>query len=254
MNGSLFDLKDKVAVVTGAASGIPKSISIAFSKAGAHVALVDQNAEKIESIRRYIQERNGKAVAIQADVASEEDVMRMVEKTVKAFTRIDILVAGAGIRVRKPVLEITREEFDKVQQVNLTGVFLCGKYVGKVMVEQNSGSIINFASIHGLASERGIPEYSASKGGVVQITKAMALEWAPFNVRVNAICPGVTRTPGVEEPLKDPKKLAEALEKTPMKRLAEPEEMVGPAIFLGSDASRFVTGTCLVVDGGRLAW
>ena len=254
MNGSSFDLKDKVAVVTGAASGIPKAISLAFANAGAHVVLVDQNAEKIESITTHIQERRGKAIAIQANVGAEEDVRSLVEKTVKAFSRIDILVAGAGIRVRKPVLEISREEFDKVQLVNLTGIFLCGKYVGKVMVEQNSGSIINFASIHGLASERGIPEYSASKGGVVQITKAMALEWAPFNVRVNAICPGVTRTPGVEEPLKDPQKLTEAIEKTPMKRLAEPEEMVGPAVFLGSDSSRFVTGTCIVVDGGRLAW
>lgn len=254
MSTRLFDLTDRVAIITGAASGIPRAVAIGFAKAGADIVLADLDVQGMASVAHEITAVGRKAVQVVANVTSEPDVMRMVEQAMRTFGHMDVLMCGAGVRVRKPVLEISTPEFKKVLDTNLVGTFLCGKHVGKVMVDQGCGSIINIASIHGHVAAQGIPEYAASKGGVVQLTRVMALEWAPFNVRANALCPGVTRTPGTKVVWEDPKRLAEILQKTPMKRLAEPEEMVGPALFLASDASSFVTGTCLFVDGGWTAW
>lgn len=249
----LFDLTDRVAIITGAASGIPRAIAIGFAGAGADIVIADLDDAGMAAVAVEIKQHGRKAIEIHADARNESDVARMVETTMHAFAKIDILVAGVGLRVRKPVLDISKEEFEQVLATNLTGVFLCGKHVGRVMVRQERGSIVNIASIMGHTAVPGIPEYAASKGGVVQLTKVMALEWAPFNVRVNSLCPGVTRTPGTKEVWEAPDKLAGILERTPLKRLADPEEMVGPALFLASDASSYVTGASLIVDGGWTA-
>ena len=251
---NMFDLSGKVAIAVGGASGISKAIALGFSEAGADVVLADLNKEGMDDVAKEIEAKGKRVLTVQTDVTSEEDVENMALQAKQTFGHVDVLIAGAGITVRKPTLELSKEEFEYVIGVNLTGVFLCGKAVGRLMVAQGSGSIINVASIMGHVSLPGRPAYDASKGGVVQLTKAMALEWAENNVRVNALCPGFTRTALTEPLWEDPERLAMIEGRTPMKRLAEPEEMVGAAVFLASDASLFVTGTSLFVDGGWMAW
>lgn len=254
MGPGLFDLTGRVAVITGAASGIPKAVAFGFAAAGAHVVLADLDENGMDAVASSLREQGRRVISVPTDVSNEEHAARLAVEAVRNFGKIDVLVNGAGLRVRKPVLEISRQEFEQVLAVNLTATFLCSKHIGKQMVEQKRGSVINIASIHGHVAASRIPEYAAAKGGVVQLTKVMAIEWAEFNVRVNALCPGVTRTPGTKVAWENPERLAEIVAKTPMKRIAEPEEMVGPAIFLASDASSFVTGSSLIVDGGWIAW
>lgn len=254
MGAGLFDLTGRVAVITGAASGIPKAMAFGFAAAGAHVVVADLDEKGMDAVVSSLSEQGRRVIAVPTNVSNEEHAARLAAEAIRVFGKIDVLVNAAGFRVRKPVLETSRQEFEQVLEVNLTATFLCSKHVGKVMVEQKRGSIINIASIHGHVAGSSNAEYAAAKGGVVLLTKGMAIEWAPFNVRVNALCPGVTRTPGTRTAWENPERLAEIVAKTPMKRIAEPEEMVGPAIFLASDASSFVTGSSLIVDGGWTAW
>ena len=250
----MFDLGGKVAIVVGGASGIGRAIALGFSEAGADVALADLNVQGLDEVSKEVEAKGRRAVAVRTDVTNEEEVEQMVAQALQGLGRVDVLVCSAGATVRKPVLELSKQEFEHVLAVNLVSVFLCGKAVGRVMVEQGKGSIINLASIMGHVALPGRPAYDSSKGGVVQLTKSMALEWAEHKVRVNALCPGFTRTPFTQALWEDPEGLAMIEERTPMKRLALPEEMVGAAIFLASDASQYVTGSSLFVDGGWMAW
>ena len=245
-------LKDKVAIVTGGGSGIGKEIALLFAREGAKVMVADYAVEKGEDTVGRIRESGGEAAFVKADVSRAADVENLVRQTVEKYGKLDILSNNAGILgVVAPAGEASEEDWDRVIAVNLKGVFLCSKYAVCEMVKGGSGAVVNSASTMGLVGLPGNTAYSASKGGVIQFTKTMALEYASSNVRINCICAGWIDTPMNE--ILDEKVLRWTVRETPMGRLGKPEEVARAALYLASDESSFVTGTTLVVDGGWIA-
>lgn len=247
-----FDLSGSVALVTGGASGLCKAIAWGFACHGADLALVDRDAAAVAACAEEIATGTGRRVrAFRADVSDERDVAAAVEQAGAAFGRIDILLNGAGHNIRKPLLEFSQAEFDSLLHVHVRGAFLFCRAVGGGMQERREGSIINIASIAGHVGMRDIAAYAAAKGGLVQLTKAFALEMAPFGVRVNAIAPGFIDTPLTRQRPPEGRRQIEAA--SPLGRFGRADELIGPAVFLASRASSFVTGSSLVVDGGWTA-
>jgi len=245
-------LDGKKIFVTGGAKGIGKSVATAFAEAGADLAIVDMNLEEAQKTADEIAKATGvKAVAIKTNVADKEDVDAMIRKMLDIYGRIDVAVCNAGIGVNVPADEMTLEEWQRVINVNLTGVFLTAQAAGKVMIKQGGGSIIATASMSGHIVNVPQPQcaYNASKAGVIQLVKSMAVEWADKNVRVNSISPGYI---GTELTLNDPK-LQPMIEKwnklTPIHRMGKPEELQAAYVYLAGDASSFTTGADISVDG-----
>ena len=250
---SLFDLQGKRAVVTGAASGIGRAISLGIAMSGARVVLADRNGPALEPVVSAIRELDREVHSVAVDVTSSGEVNDLADFTNRTLEGVDILVNAAGMNIRQLALDMSDEDLDRVLDVNLGGVLRCCRAFGRVMVSQQSGSIVNLSSIMGsVAAPRGLA-YITSKGGVTQLTRALAVEWAPFNVRVNAIAPGYCRTPLIDQIVQDDAWRQRIEQRTPLGRLAEPEEIVGPALFLASAASSYVTGSVLTVDGGYTA-
>ena len=251
----IFDLTGKVAVVTGAGTGLGEACAVALAEAGASVVASGRRKEPLDKVVSEIKARGGKALAISTDVTRRDEVDAMAAEAVKAFGKVDILVNNAGINLVKPFLQMTEAEWDSVIDTNLKGCFYCCQSMGKGMVERKSGSVINMVSVFGLAGFMNISPYIASKGAIVQLTKALAVEWGRFNVRVNAIAPSYIRTEMTKRDIEsDPKILAYNLGKIPMRRGGEPSEVGGVVVFLASEASSFITGETIAVDGGWLAW
>ena len=255
-------LKDKVALVTGAASGIGQATAVLFGQEGAKVMCADLDAEGAERVAQEIVKGGGEAASTQADVSQAADVERMVRQTVERWDRLDVLVNNAGIYFILPLTQVPEEEWDRLININLKGVFLGCKYAIPEMVKGGGGSIVNTASIAGLRGTAWLSTYCASKGGVVQLTKAVAMEWAEQNVRVNAVCPGVIRTPMAERGIEQAGALfGDTVEESwqriaeghPLGRVGEPEEVARAVLFLASDEASFVTGVALPVDGGLWA-
>lgn len=253
MSTELFDLTGKVALFVGGGGGLGKTISLGLAKAGADVIPVSRNQERNKEVVEEIKALGRKSLLTSVDVTNEEDVKRLVDEVVTEFGRIDILINAAGKNYKKPALELTGEEWDDVLTVNLKGTFLACKVVGEKMIIQKSGKIINIAS---LGSHLGITRsaaYCASKGAVLQLTKVLAAEWAPYGINVNCISPGYFKTPLTEKMLSVKETYDKIVNRTPMQRLGLPEDLVGAAIFLCSDASNFVTGSTIAVEGGFLS-
>jgi 2-deoxy-D-gluconate 3-dehydrogenase len=261
--GKLIDLSTKTAIVTGGARGIGTGVANRLAEAGASVVVADLRKEEAEGLTKNLSEGGRKVKAITTDVSKEDEVQRLVDETVGIFGGIDILVNNAGIYPNTLLMNMTKEDFDKVMAINLRGVFLCTKKVAEKMIAQRrGGKIINITSIDALhPSSAGLAHYDASKHGVWGFTKNAALELAPHKIWVNAIAPGGIATPGVEEIQKNlqlPKgvdiaKLLESfLAKIPMHRMGEPDEIGKVALFLASDMSSYMTGSQIVVDGGVL--
>ena len=228
-------------------------MALGLAEAGADVAVVSRTMEALEALAREIRTLGQRGLPVRADVTDRNEVADMVRRTVKAFGKIDILVNNAGAIFRAAAEEYPEEAWDRVMAVNLKGVFLCCQAVGKVMIAQRRGKIINIGSLLSAIGVPLIPAYAASKGGVRQLTKALAVEWAPYNVHVNAIGPGYFRTELTEALQKDEERAAWILRRTPLGRWGVPEDLKGPVVFLASDASDYITGQMLYVDGGWLA-
>ena len=252
---NLFDLSGRVAVVTGAGRGLGRVMALALAAAGADVVVSSRTAGELEAVRDEIIAAPGRrSEAITADCTGEAGCEALVAETVARLGSIDILVNNAGINIRKPVLELTAEEYRRVLATNLEGYFNCARAAGRRMVEQRHGKVINISSIMGTVALPTQAAYASSKGGVEQLTKVMALEWATAGVQVNAIAPTYFETELTRPLFEDPERNAFITGRTPMGRWGQPHELAGAVIFLASGASDYITGHTLAVDGGWTAW
>ncbi len=251
---AMFSLEGKVAVVTGAGRGLGRTMALTLAAAGADVIVSARSEAEIETAAEEIRTLGRRAAAIAADVTIERDCARLAERAVKELGPVDILVNNAGINVRKPVIELTLEEYRRVLATNLEGYFLCARAFGPGMLERGSGKVINISSIMGRVALPNQAAYASSKGGVEQLTRVLALEWAPHNVQVNALAPTYFETELTRPLFDDPERNAFITERTPMGRWGQPHELAGAVVFLAGDASNYITGQTLLVDGGWTAW
>ncbi|WP_146550791.1 glucose 1-dehydrogenase [Rummeliibacillus suwonensis] len=251
------NLKDKVVVITGAASGIGLAAAEAFLNEGSKVVIADIDEENGYKAVKDLNQEN--VYFIRTDVTKETDCSNLIQETIEKYGQIDVFLNNAGIEITTPIHEMSIEEWNKLISVNLTGVFLCSKHVLKQMIKNKKGNIINTCSVGGLVAWPGIPAYNASKGGVLQLTKSLAIEYAKYNIRVNCVCPGVIDTPLNEKSflqnnvgtLEEIKKQKSKL--NPIGRLGTVKDIANAMVFLASDESSFMTGSTLTVDGGYTA-
>ena len=255
MESNIFDLTGKTAVVTGAGRGIGKAIALAYSEAGAKVVVAAKNVTLLDEVAKEIHGKGGDAFSVKCDLSQDKDIMDLITKTVDRYGKLDILVNNAAISpyVRKSE-EVEKEEWEKVIRINLTAPFLLCREAGKIMIKNNWGRIINIASVGGLI---GLPRqiaYCAAKGGIIQMTRVLAIEWTgKHNITVNAIAPGYIAT-DLTEGMRSSEKISKnLLQRTPIGRFGETEEIVGAALYFASDSARYTTGTVLPIDGGWLA-
>jgi len=247
---AMFSLAGKVAIVTGGGRGIGRAIALGLAQAGADVVVAARTAVEIEDTAAKIRGEGRKAVAIPTDVRNVEQVANMRDKTLDLFGRVDILVNNAGSTFYAPALKMSANAWEAIIRENLNSVFFCSRLVGEVMVRQKSGNIINISSVVGLGPFPGGAHYAAAKAGIISLTKTLAVEWAPYNVRVNAIAPGFIVTEGSDIVAQErPGRREAQLRRIPLGRLGKPEDIVGVTIFLASNASAYVTGETIVVDG-----
>jgi NAD(P)-dependent dehydrogenase (short-subunit alcohol dehydrogenase family) len=248
-----FGLKGKVAVVTGASMGIGYGLAKALANAGATVVATARHMKELQSLVEEITREGGEALAISLDVTDVKDIEEVMKEVQHKFGSIDILVNNAGLGANQPAVQITEEDWDLMMDVNLKGLFFCCQAAGKIMLQQGCGKIVNISS---QASVVGIKEhavYCASKGGVNQLTRVLALEWSSKGVNVNAVAPTFTYTPGTAERLDDPSYLKGVVDRIPIGRVAEIKDVAGAVIYLASPAGDMVTGTVLLIDGGWTA-
>ena len=247
-------LKDRVAIVTGAGSGNGRGIALRFAQEGARVVAADVDIDEARKTGVLVDREGGEAFAVHADVSRREQVSEMVEATENRFGGIDILVNNAGVETLVPLLDLEESEWDRIIDINLKGAFLCAQIAARAMVSaQTPGAIVNIASINAKIALAGQAHYTSSKGGLIMLTKSMALDLAPHGIRVNAIGPGVIETRMTERSLSDPRRRAMLLSKVPLGRVGQPRDVANAALFLASDEASYITGTTLYVDGGWLA-
>lgn len=255
MTENPFDLTGKVAAVSGAGRGIGKAIALALARAGADVAVFSRTQAQFSATAAEIGSLGRSVLGLQVDVSQAADVEAMVRAVLDRFGRLDIMVNNAGLNPSYARVEKVREEdYDLIMEVNVKGVFLCSQRVIPVMKEQGGGCIINIASAAGLVALYKCSAYAASKGAVIQLTRTMALELAPFNIRVNALCPGFVTTEMTENLLEHPREGERVLSLIPMGRTGELSEIAPAAVFLASGAASYITGAALPVDGGWTCW
>ncbi len=246
-------LLDRVAIVTGAAQGIGRAIALGLAKEGARVVVADIQADGAQQTSEEIGEMGRPHLALRVDVSSLRDIAMMVDTTVQEMGTIDILVNNAGIALPTPFLETTEEAWNKIIDVNLKSAFFCTQLVARIMVEKRRGRIVNLASTSSFVAGREEVPYAISKAGVRMLTASAAAELAPYDINVNAIAPGLIKTPLTEKHFPSPAALeARVQAKTPMGRAGTPDDLVGAVVFLCSDEAAYVTGHTLVVDGGWL--
>ena len=251
---SQFSLDGKVGIVTGASRGLGKGIALGFAEAGADVVVVSRNLSDVELVKEQIEKIGRRGLALEVDVSKAKDIGLMVDKCIEKFGKVDILVNNAGIGARSALVDVKEEDFDRIMNINLKGAFFCAQRVAKEMIKRGGGRIINIASVGGEIAfpERGI--YRSLKAALIHLTKTMALEWVQHGINVNAIGPGYFSTPATQYMKETRKKEYEyTVNRIPMKRWGDPEkEIGGVAVFLASDASTYLTGQTIFVDGGLL--
>jgi len=260
MNAVDDRLEGKVAVITGAASGQGRAAARLFAKEGARVVVADLNDEGAQEVVRDITDSGGEAAAARVDVSREADVEAMIRQAVEEFGRLDVLFNNAGVgysasdRMKMAsVVETPEKDWDAILAINLKGVAMGCKHAIPIMEEQGGGAIVNNASINALVGLPGADAYTAAKGGIVSLTRVLAVDWGPKNIRINCICPGGVETPMIAPVLSDEQVLTLMRESTPLGRLARPEEIAQVALFLASDEASYLNGAILPVDGGWTA-
>lgn len=252
----MFNLSGKVAFITGARRGMGRADAIALAKQGAKVVVTDITLDECEVVADEIRAEGGEALAFELDVTSQDAVTHVFDAVLDAWGRVDILVNNAGVYEQKPFLEMTLEGWNRVLQINLTGQFLCARRAAEEMKKQGGGRIINIASISSGGVGIGVPasvHYTASKGGVIGMTEAMAVDLAPHNILVNVIAPGGIDTPMANPTGKASEELRPMMARAPLGRIGTSEEIAAAVVFLASDEASYITGTTLYVDGGWLA-
>lgn len=248
-----LDIAGKVAVVTGGTGGLGQAICKGLSEAGVKLVIGGRNTGRLKELQEEIESIGGQVVISEVEVTNEESIEQFVDTAIKAYSTIDILINCAGMTIKKPILDFSVEEWDKVVDANLKSVFLCSRLVVPHMIKNGGGKIINFCSMGSYVSITTSAPYCAAKGGLMQLTKVMAMEWAPHNIQVNAVAPGFFNTPLASGIKNNQRAYEKLMMKSPMKRLAEVSELVGTIHYLASPATNFVTGICIPVDGGFLA-
>ena len=246
-------LKDKVAIITGGARGIGRGIATRYALEGAKVVIADFKEKEAKETLDEIKKAGGEAIFIKTDVTDNSTIENMVKETISTYSKIDILVNNAGISLMRKITEAKIEDWDRLNDVNLKGVWLCTRAVAPEMIKKKYGKIINISSISGVVGYKWESIYCTTKGGVVNMTRELAVELIPFNIYVNCICPGIIKTPlyiDIDFPLDDPENLKYTLKAIPSKRIGEPKDIAGAAFFLASDDSSYVVGQILLVDGG----
>lgn len=249
----LFSLKDHVAVVLGGTSGIGQAIVRGYAKAGASVVASSRDAAKVDAMGREFDEMGAPHLCQTSDVQDRASLERLCQETIRVFGKVDTLVVTSGAIFKKPTAELAEEDWLRVIDINLNGSFRANQIFGRHMLERKTGSIINTCSLTSFVTFNEVTAYAASKSGVVMLTKQLAAEWAPLGVRVNAIAPGIFRTPLNAHIIDLPERKAVILPRTPMGRVGNVDELVGIAIYLASPAASFTTGQIIAVDGGFLA-
>jgi NAD(P)-dependent dehydrogenase (short-subunit alcohol dehydrogenase family) len=243
-------LRDRVAIVTGASQGIGRAIAVELARVGADVVVCSRRLEALKPVADDVRAAGRRALAVACDVAEAAQVDDVVAQTLGAFGRIDLLVNNAGYRIRSPLEDLPRREWDAMVGTNLTGVFLFTQAVGRVMIRQHSGTIVNVTSVAGRIGTRGMAAYAAAKAGVTVLTTSLGAEWAKHGIRVNAVAPGPVETEGVLEVWKTPAMIAQAAREVPLGRLGRPEEIAWAVVFVASDQASFMTGETLYISGG----
>ncbi len=251
----IFKLDGKIAIVTGGAGGIGEALALGLGYHGATVVVSSRNQQAIDAVAKEITEETGnEAIAVASDVTSDSSMQNLVDTVVKKYGRIDIMVNAMGMNIKHDAFEYSMDDWDKLFAVNVKGTMIACKAAGKIMREQKGGAIVNLSSVRGIRGYTGgNTGYCATKGAVELMTKALALEWAPSGIRVNALGPALVITPGTRHIAEDPKLAAKYASAVPMGRIGLPEDMVGAVVYLCSDAASFVSGQTIYVDGGLTA-
>ena len=250
----MFDLTGKMAIVTGATKGIGRGIASGLAQAGANIVVVSRHYDDCERVAQDVMQRYGvSTLPVACDILQRDQVNDLLNRTVESFGRVDILVNNAGTAITKKAEDLLEEDWDRVVNLDLKACFFCAQTIGQQMIRQQRGKIINISSILGLVADKQVLPYAAAKGGVVQFTKALALEWAKHNIQVNAICPGYIITDINRAELESEKISKHLLGKIAARRFGTVEDIAGAAVYLASEASNYMTGHAMVIDGGWCA-
>jgi NAD(P)-dependent dehydrogenase (short-subunit alcohol dehydrogenase family) len=247
---SSFDLTGKVAIVTGASRGLGQTFARALARAGADLVITSRTLDALEPFQKEVEAMGRRAVPLALDVRDEGSIRRMVSNAARAFNHIDILVNNAGCNVRKPAVDVTWDDWNLILDTNLRGAFFVAQSVAKQMIPRGRGRIINIGSVTSVMGYAGLGPYGASRGGIRQLTMSLADDWGPHGITVNCLAPGWFKTDQNKVMYEDAEWVAYLIDRIPMRRPGKPSDLEGPVVFLASDASEYITGQTLLVDGG----